>query len=313
MKRYFFLSINWKVRENFNQVVHYILILILSFLWVAPAVAQTPDYSIFKRPGSQDQPTPVHIGMAVLDIDDIDGATQTITANVVLNIRWKDPRLASPGRTDRTFGLNEVWNPRIQFVNQRKVWKTFPEVVQVEEDGTVIYRQRYWGQFSYPFNLRDFPLDRDRFGLILAAAGFSPQEIQFVTNHEYTDLSPDYTQADWIIDSWSVEAKNYQSSPRTPEVPGYVFWIDASRRVGFYVIKILIPLTMIIFMSYMIFWIDNENFGQKISVAVTAMLTLIAYRFNKANKTQLAQTIDYWTRGLFPLALVLIILFSFVV
>ncbi|NOZ22544.1 MAG: hypothetical protein GXP25_15790, partial [Planctomycetes bacterium] len=51
------------------------------------------------------------------------------------------------------------------------------------------------------------------------------------------------------------------------------------RKAGYYVIKVIIPLVLIVAMSWAVFWIDPKETGANISVAVTAMLTLIAYRF----------------------------------
>jgi type IV secretory pathway VirB2 component (pilin) len=38
-------------------------------------------------------------------------------------------------------------------------------------------------------------------------------------------------------------------------------------------------VAIIVFMSWVVFWIAPENLGPRLSVAVTSMLTLIAYRF----------------------------------
>jgi cadmium resistance protein CadD (predicted permease) len=50
--------------------------------------------------------------------------------------------------------------------------------------------------------------------------------------------------------------------------------------VQHYILKVILPLILIVIMSWMVFWIDPSNAGPQISVAVTSMLTLIAYRFS---------------------------------
>src|SRR5436309_12871628 len=60
---------------------------------------------------------------------------------------------------------------------------------------------------------------------------------------------------------------------------GYVFEFTASRNVQHYILKVILPLVLIVMMSWAVFWIDPNNAGSQISVAVTSMLTLIAYRF----------------------------------
>jgi hypothetical protein len=43
--------------------------------------------------------------------------------------------------------------------------------------------------------------------------------------------------------------------------------------------KVILPLVLIVMMSWMVFWIDPSLVASQISVSVTAMLTMIAYRF----------------------------------
>ena len=55
--------------------------------------------------------------------------------------------------------------------------------------------------------------------------------------------------------------------------------LKAERLRGCYWIKVIAPLVLIVAMSWAVFWIDPKESGSQISVAITAMLTLIAYRF----------------------------------
>ena len=61
--------------------------------------------------------------------------------------------------------------------------------------------------------------------------------------------------------------------------PVYTFSFRARRQVGFYIVKIVLPLAMVVAMSWVVFWIDPAEAGTQIGVSITTMLTLIAYRF----------------------------------
>jgi gamma-aminobutyric acid receptor subunit beta len=63
------------------------------------------------------------------------------------------------------------------------------------------------------------------------------------------------------------------------EIAGYTFEFHATRLGQYYLLKVILPLLLIVMMSWTVFWIDPTNGGPQISVAVTSMLTLIAYRF----------------------------------
>ena len=60
---------------------------------------------------------------------------------------------------------------------------------------------------------------------------------------------------------------------------GFLISFDGTRRSSHYVIKVIIPLILIVAMSWVVFWIDPREAGSQIGVALTSMLTLIAYRF----------------------------------
>jgi cadmium resistance protein CadD (predicted permease) len=80
--------------------------------------------------------------------------------------------------------------------------------------------------------------------------------------------------------------------------------------VQYYIFKIILPLVLIVMMSWSGFWIDPVNANSQISVAVTSMLTLIAYRF--AVDTQLPR-LPYMTRlDVFFLISTLLVFFSLI-
>jgi len=308
------------------------------------------EYLSDMRPGPKDKPTEIKIGVAVLNIDNINGADQSFTANLVITALWKDPRLATARNSRRTLNLDEVWNPSLQIVNQQKLFKTFRDVVEISPEGTVFYRQRYWGTFSYPMNLRDFPLDKHSLEIKVVAAGYRSDDVKFVIDDERTGIADILTVTDWKIVSWEVYPESMKLGPGLPTTYGLIFEFRADRLVGFYVIKVLLPLALIIFMSCIIFFIEPIHVGPKFSIAITAMLTLIAYRFLLGNllprisyltrmdyflfgstilvfavlvetaitarlmglkKEQLAKTVDYWSRWIFTALFVVIIVGSF--
>jgi hypothetical protein len=55
--------------------------------------------------------------------------------------------------------------------------------------------------------------------------------------------------------------------------------LETRRLSGYYWIKVIAPLILIVAMSWTVNWIDPKDIGTKISITITAMLTLIAYRF----------------------------------
>ncbi len=261
--------------------------------------AETP--ALIERPASGNSPTQVSVGIWIVDISKIDSAEQSFTAEVAVVLRWKDPRLAHTGNGVVRYPLEQIWHPRVGIVNEtNSVSRKMPDSVEVEPDGTVTYRQRYAGAFTQPLRLRSFPFDRQTFHVQLVAVRYRPNEVTFVPDEDWIrnglqragGIAPSITLPDWTVEKWETKPLTYALSPGF-EYSGYTFEFTASRNVQNYILKVIFPLVLIVMMSWAGFWIDPVNANSQISVAVTSMLTLIAYRFTV--DTQLPR-LPYMTR-----------------
>ena len=251
--------------------------------WLLAVTVLVFLYSISASAESGSPPleqTEVEISIVLLDLESINDADQSFTANVFLMVQWHDQRLAHDGPDVLWRDLGEVWNPRLQLVNRRQAVLSMPQTVEVAPDGTVTYRQRIVGQFSQKLQLADFPLDRQTFEIQVVAVGYTPSEIVFVGSTNIPSrIVPELSISDWtILESRGVPCV-YQALPSLTPVAGFVFQVDANRKLGYFRWKILFPLLLVVAMSWLVFWIDPEMAGPQLRVAVTSMLTLIAYRF----------------------------------
>ena len=274
--------------------------------------------AVIDRPTTEGGPTQVSVGIWMVDISNIDSAQQTFTAEVAVVLRWKDSRLAHTGNGVVRYSLEQIWHPRAVIVNEsNSVSHKFPDMVEVEPDGRVIYRQRYAGAFTQPLRLRSFPFDRQTFRLQFVAVRYRANEVQFVPDQDWIDnglkqaggIAPSITLPDWTIENWNTKSLSYALAPGF-EYSGYAFEFKAVRDVQHYILKVILPLVLIVMMSWSVFWIDPNTSNSQISVAVTSMLTLIAYRY--AVDTQVPR-LPYMTRiDLFFLVSTLLVFFSLI-
>jgi hypothetical protein len=274
--------------------------------------------AVIERPGADDGPTQVSIGIWIVDISNIDSAQQSFTAEVAVVLRWKDPRLTHTGEGVVRYPLEQIWHPRTAIVNEtNSVSHRLPESVEVGSDGIVLYRQLYAGAFTQPLRLQSFPFDRQTFVFQLVAVRYRPDEVAFVPDQDWIHnglkqaggIAPKITLPDWTIEKWETKPLTYTLAPGL-QYSSYAFEFTASRYVEYYILKVILPLVLIVIMSWSGFWIDPVNASAQISVAVTSMLTLIAYRF--AVDTQLPR-LPYMTRiDLLFLVSTLLVFFSLI-
>jgi hypothetical protein len=239
------------------------------------------------RPEAEAGPTKVSYAVWIGDITKIDSVAQTFSANLVLFLSWRDPQLAHAGPGTKQFSLDSIWNPRIVIANEAgEVERSLPEVLDVAPNGTVIYRQRLIGSFAESLNLRAFPFDHDTFRVQIVALGYRADEVELIPEaraleaglREGVGLAEKLTIQDWRVISTGSRVQPYRLAPRL-EHAAFSFEFTAARKAHHFAVKVIIPLILIVMMSWAVFWIEPNDANTQMAVAVTAMLTLIAYRF----------------------------------
>src|SRR5580765_356530 len=88
--------------------------------------AETP--AVIERPGPENAPTQISVGIWIVDISHIDSAQQNFTADIALVLRWKDARLAHAGTGLTHYPLDQIWTPRVNIANETSsVVRKLPE------------------------------------------------------------------------------------------------------------------------------------------------------------------------------------------
>ncbi|UCH84654.1 MAG: hypothetical protein JSW50_02880, partial [Candidatus Latescibacterota bacterium] len=148
---------------------------------------------------------------------------------------------------------------------------------------------RYVGTLSSRMHLYDFPLDRQTVRIEAVMASRNP----LVLNLDRNDIGKmdTLTVADWRVEDGNAYPSAFKVFDR--ELPSVVYEIETTRYFGYYLWKVIVPLALIVFMSWAVFWIDPSAFAPQIGAATASMLTLIAYRFALGG---LVPKISYFTR-----------------
>ena len=200
--------------------------------------------------------------------------------------------------------------------------------------------------------MKIFPSDRHDLQIRIVAIGKDAKYIDFSIDPEKVGIADVLTVTDWEVLGWDTFAEPITLGPNLPTLPGVIFEFEAKRLVKFYLVKVLIPLVMIVLMSLAVLFIDPTNTGSRLSIAITGILTLIAYRFLlggllpkisylthmdyfifgsmflvfavlveacvvarfvSAEKVELANSIDYWARWVFVIVFSVVLLTSFII
>ena len=256
------------------------LAFLLALTAVGPATAANcipDDYALDVRPDPVGTPTIISLGLAITDLMAIDDLTQTVTLDSLVTIAWRDQRLADTKGC--RFNLADVWHPQIQLVNSSDLRSSQELELSVEAGGWVQGNLRVRGSIANPHRMDDFPFDSHDIVLDIISLRYARNEVQFEVNEDWTLRRESLTIPDWDIGQPTAHVHDFTLPQVGRAVSLYQFRIPAARLPEYYIYKVILPLVMIVLMSWGVFWIDPEQLEPQMALAGTSMLTLIAFQF----------------------------------
>ena len=220
---------------------------------------------------SKDKVAHVDIGVVLVGIYEVNEKASTWTADFYLTEKW----LPLPGFSPQT----EIWNEVSRSAEQ------FDRTVLV--NGRCERQRRIHSTLHNAFNLRTFPFDRQRLSLIVsdavypssrvkleatpASSGIDDVVLQQLTAWQLTETDLSYAHSEHAF-KWEEGAPNYDYG---------TYSVDITRHVSFHLGKFFLPLLVIVFISFSVFWIDPEDLGSAMSVGVTCLLAAVALQFTE--------------------------------
>lgn len=239
-----------------------------------------PEMKTAQRPGAGGPATKVEVGIFLVDMIEIDDVKQQLTADFLVFQTWRDPRLK--GLDGCVFDLDRIWSPKLDFVNSGRVFPGMPARATVRPGGAVRYVQRYRGSLSFPHRLDDFPFDEHIIDISLVPLGYTVKDVELEVDETNMGRQSDLTIPDWRLGSVSGQIDSLSPPRMDRTLSRFRFEVPAKRRPEYYLWKVLVPLILIVAMSWSVFWINPAQFGPQIGMSATSMLTLIAFQFAMA-------------------------------
>jgi hypothetical protein len=223
---------------------------------------------------------------------------------------WTDQRLAQLEGCE--ISVDDIWFPELIVDNSGRLFERWPREVSIGPGGRVRYVQRVSGTLASHHKLRDFPFDDQVISIRLSPLKWSENEVQLAVDETFTGMYSPLNISDWNIESVKgVTGRRYLDA--FERFHSYFdFVITASRIRGYYVWKVILPLCLIVAMSWCVFWINPAQFGPQIGLSfiigstILVFLALIealgtSYLVSR-DKKALAMRVDFVSRFVFPLS-----------
>jgi hypothetical protein len=235
------------------------------------------------------EPIVVKVGFELDQITSVDQKSENY--GVVGNIwmQWTDPELAfSPDECDCSYKLyrnidefiaaeGTRWPDFTLFNQQERRW-TQNLLILVTPDGTATYFERFWVTLQAPdFNFRDYPFDEQQFYVRIDSL-YPETNYVYTPWEERTAIGSQLGEEEWYITEHNA---TIESVNLTSVNSRYSFGFLAKRHLEYYLLRILIPIGIIIILTYIPFLL--KDYGKRADIASANLLLFIAFNFTIAN------------------------------
>jgi gamma-aminobutyric acid receptor subunit beta len=232
------------------------------------------------RPNAGGAPDEIAVGVGLLDIAEIDDRKQVFMADIYVQVQWQDPRLAvdaAAGNDLRTVELDDIWHPRLTVINSRGLDRLFPDTATVDREGNVIARQRLAGPLAVELDLREFPFDTQRLPVEVVSYQYSPAEIVFSADSEMVADLDSLSGDGWVYTATEMEPYEFRLRDDSRGASALRFVVAAERKPAYFVWTLALPMTLILFLAWMVHWLPVDVIPARIGTASATVFSLIAF------------------------------------
>ncbi|XP_045134993.1 glutamate-gated chloride channel-like isoform X7 [Portunus trituberculatus] len=251
-------------------------------------------------------PAVVHINIMIRNVQTISDVKMEYSIQITFREQWKDQRLTFDNMQGRIqyLTLTEtemVWMPDLFFKNEKE--GHFHNIIlpnlyiRIYPDGGVLYSIRISLTLSCPMNLKLFPLDRQQCQLLMASYGWTTEDLVFL----WKDVEPVQVTKNLHLPRFTLEKfiTDYcNSKTNTGEYSCLRVDLVFKREFSYYLIQYYIPCCMLVIVSWVSFWLDQNAVPARVSLGVTTLLTM-STQTSSINNTlppvSYTKAIDVWT------------------
>lgn len=249
-----------------------LLVLLLVGLQAAPATRGTASAS----PDSG--PERVIVGVYVQNVQAVDLATNSFSADFYVWLRWRNPDVDAPA------GI-EVQNI-FQSINLTKT-EIYPEP-RKQSDGSLVWLARYQGEFNSPMSVADYPFQKQTLRFVFEDAINNVKQVVYVPDNDPIAVNPDITLAGYNFgepriafdtDTYPTSFGDIASSVEDRTFTRVVVEIPVTSPVISGIFKTILPLLIVLIAAALGVIIPAEYVDSKVNVPITALIALVAMQF----------------------------------
>lgn len=236
------------------------------------------------RPNYGGIPVTVGVSLYILSIGDLSEKFMDFTFDMYFRQFWHDPRLAfekRPNLNKLVVGaeyIKLIWVPDTFFVNEKVALfhqaTTENQFLRIMPTGDVLRSIRLTIKATCPLDLQYFPMDKQMCTLEIESFGYTMSDLKFrwEDGAKSVQMSPDVSLPQF--DVLGHRQRIVEASLSSGNYSRLLADIQFDRAIGYYVIQVYIPSSLIVVMSWVSFWLNRGAAPARVGLGVTTVLTM---------------------------------------
>lgn len=237
------------------------------------------------RPDYGGEPVSVGVTLYVLSVSEISEKFMDFTFDMYFRQFWKDGRLGfdiKNGITKLVVAadyIKQIWVPDTFFVNEKTAYFHVAtqenQFLRITHLGEILRSMRLTVKATCPMDLSYFPMDSQLCTLEIESYGYTMADLVFSWHDgiQSVQVDPRVGLSEFYVrgyrQRWELEQLTSGNYSRL--CADILF----SRSMGYYIIQVYVPSSLIVVMSWVSFYLDRSSAPARVGLGVTTVLTMV--------------------------------------
>ena len=168
--------------------------------------------------------------------------------------------------TDAAKELEEIWWPDVTFVNEVGKRTTENQELIIESDGTVEYREKFGVKLHSNFETKDFPFDSQVLIAEIESFAWNASTLLFHVEEDLVGFDEDFDIPEHVMTGIDEHLEIKQEARDRHPFSDLVTEVYVSRVPTYYITKVIVPLTLIVGISWSVFWMNCWELGDRMAI-----------------------------------------------
>jgi len=165
-----------------------------------------------------------------------------------------------------------------EFVNGKNIERSF-ETFEEDTSGYHYLSIKIRGTFMTPMDVSKYPQDKHILTITIEDKYWNEDKLDYQIDTTNTGMYTIGNSNEWHLHFLNPTVTNKIFPLTNDRFSSYSFHVEASRSITPFLVKILVPILLVVFMSMLTFFIPPNELEAQVGLGATALLTIIALNF----------------------------------